>query len=230
MFDLSSIAHQAQSQFAPIVHVKRTHVMEILAAMLGCHTYAAFLSEENAPGAASLSGVQHVILQSESALSRATGLGLSSTHASLLVEALGISMRSRAPKPGPRVHLSVSDFCDNHLREFMERAALDSDAVASESAGTNAYISDSTIEEFTFDPELLKAKDGFWLVTGHGLVDMDQDTERPFSGDRINVIVRAPFEVSRRVGVIQGLVEVDASLDDSWYDASDYDDDGELLT
>ncbi|RAS19546.1 hypothetical protein [Paraburkholderia bryophila] len=204
--------------------------MEILAAMLGCHTYAAFLAEQNASDAARLLDVEHVILQPELARSRATGLGLSSTHAELLVGGLGVLMTNAGPKPGPSVHQSFDNFCDDYLRQFMEQAAFESNEVASEAANTNADMSGSTIEDFTSRPDLLKAEGGRWQVTGEGEVDMDQDPERPFSGDRIYVTVRASFEVSRRIGVTKRFHEVDASLDESWYDADDYDDDGELAT
>ena len=217
MFDLSSLAYQVHTslrQSSP--SVKRTHVQEVISALLGFQTYAAY-HVQGSPGFDELANAEHVILQAELAVQRATGLGLSASDAELLVDETTRQMKAASPASGPRVHASTDDFNDDFLRPYMEAEALDSGEVSSEMASTNAYLSEVSVEDIVPDCEILDARDA-WSLVGTGVVDMDQDPEKPFSGDTVNITVHVVFDLVGRIGLIRADTEVSASLADSWYD------------
>lgn len=217
MFDLSSLAYQVDTSLRQSsLAVKRTHIQEVISALLGFQTYAAY-HVQGSPGSDELANTEHVILQTELAAQRAARLGLSARDTELLIEEATRKMKAALPPEGPRVHASLVDFNDDYLRPYMESEALDSDEVSSEMASTNAYLSEVSVEDIVPDCHILDAREA-WSVVGTGVVDMDQDLDKPFNGDTVNVSVRVVFDLVRRVGLIRADTEVSASLDDSWYD------------
>lgn len=219
MFDLSSLAYQVLTfirhfDAAP----KRTHVLEILAAMLGYRTYAAYKTDNFAGSKfESLDEAEHIVLQPELGLLRADELGMNEAVASQLIAEAAQRFKLASPPQRPVVHGSLSDFFEIFLRHHMEEEALNSDEASSAMANTNAYVDEVDIEDISPDSGLLAARDT-WAVLGTGMISMDQDEDKPFHGDTMNVSVRVAFEIVGRVGLVRTDTEVFAGLDTSWQD------------
>lgn len=90
---------------------------------------------------------------------------------------------------------------------------------SSAAAETNAYFEGAYIES-TEDPEPLKGSREFWEIPVGGNVGMDQDLDKPFSGD--NILVNGVVRVWKagRVCLMNNMeLDIGASIDDSYYES-----------
>lgn len=217
MFDLSSVAFEVSSSLTEnSFAVKRTHIHEALAALLGYQTYAALKAD--APTSLSvLDSAENLVLQSEDSKNRCSGLGIGDSETDFLVTDAVQRMTATATAAGLRAYTSDSHFIDGFLTQYIEKIALDSGETSSAMAETNASGGLPNVEDITVECSVLHAVDG-WTAEALVVVEMDQDPGRPFSGDTINVSVRVSFDVVGRVGLILAGKDVSASVDISWYD------------
>lgn len=192
------------------------HVHQLLAAGLGYASLAALQasSEEN-PG---LEGADYVILDGEGIIGRAASLG----YGHVATEAINaiVTAIKGDPQP-PEVFLDIQEFIDDVACRYANDNAFDDDAVASAAAETNAYFEGTYIES-SEEPEPLKDSREFWEIPVGGNVGMDQDLDRPFSGD--NILVSGVVRVWKagRVCLMNDMeLDIGASVDDSYYEPDD---------
>jgi hypothetical protein len=117
----------------------------------------------------------------------------------------------------PIIHQSLEDFIDLFLRDFMEQEAVDSGEASSEMALTNGYLDMVEVDNVEPDQEFLKANAN-WRAVGSGVIYMEQDQDKPFSGDTIKIAVTVDFDKTGRIGLTYVEREVSARLDYDWGD------------
>lgn len=191
-------------------------IHQLLAASLGYNSLAALQSSgEETPG---LTGADYVILDIEGITNRAASLGYGEVSAEV-IDAIVAAIKGD-PQP-PMIFLNTQDFIDDVACQFANDNAFDNDAVSSAAAETNAYFEGTYIES-TEDPEPLKDSREFWEIPVGGNVGMNQDLDKPFSGD--NILVSGVVRIWKAGRVcLMGDMELDigASVDDSYYEFDD---------
>lgn len=192
------------------------HVHQMLAAGLGYNSLAALqASNEEEPG---LDGADYVILDVAGMTARATDLGYGATAPEVIDAIIGAIKVDLEP---PMIFLNAQDFIEDVACRFANDNAFDNDAVSSAAAETNAYF-EGTYIEATEDPEPLKDARDFWEIPIGGNVSMDQDLDKPFSGD--NILVNGVVRVWKagRVCLMNDMeLDIGASVDDSYYEPDD---------
>jgi hypothetical protein len=212
--DFSSIAFVArQNLVASGVSVSIGHTQQLLAASLGYASLAAIqASTEEAPG---IAGADFVILDVAGLSARAESLGYGATS-DQITDAIASAIKSD-PEP-PTVFLSTLDFIEDVAGRFANDTAMDHDAVADAAANTNAYFEGAYLEA-TEPEEALKDCREFWEIPVEGNVGMDQDPDKPFSGD--NILVKGVVRVWKagRVCLMNDMeLDIGAGVDDSYYE------------
>lgn len=189
--------------------ISRAQVQEILAAGLGYNSLASYQtsSEEN-PG---LDAAEYILFDAEAMGRRAAMFGIAS------FPAIGVVMEFNRVASPVRATLSFEDFADEIRMDVETKIVIESEDVASAMAETNAYGGDMDAE---FDePEIgIADAEDFWEVPVSGTIQMDQDTEKPFSGDQIEVsgIVRFTKVGRRCLAAME--IDVGAAVDNSYFD------------
>lgn len=159
------------------ITISRSHLHEILASGLGYNTLAAYQnSTEENPG---IAGATHILLDLPAMSSRAQAFGHSS--GGQIIAALKKAITS-APH-SPRIHDSIKDFFDNVVSEHVEQNVDNEDEVSSAMAETNAYSDSVEVERGDTTP--IAVSTDFWDVPFHYTLNMDQDPDRVYHGDKI---------------------------------------------
>ena len=192
------------------------HVHQMLAAGLGYNSLAALqASDEEKPG---LEGADFVILAVEDITDRATALGYGDV-APIVVETIVSAIKS--DPESPMVFLDMQEFIDDVACRFANDNAFDHGAVSSAAAETNAYFEGAYIES-TEDPEPLRESREFWEIPVGGNIGMDQDLDRPFSGDNILVSGVVRIWKAGRLCLMDDMeLDIGASVDGSYYQPAD---------
>ena len=149
---------------------------------------------------------------------RATALGYEATAPEVIDAIIGAIKAD--PEP-PMIFLNIQDFIEDVACRFANDNAFDNDAVSSAAAETNAYFAETQIEA-TEDPDPLKNARDFWEIPIGGNVGMDQDLDKPFSGD--NILVNGVVRIWKagRVCLMDDMeLDIGASDDDSYYEPDD---------
>lgn len=215
--NFSTLAHNVRRQLAAAgVSLSLGHAQQLLAASLGYGSLAAYqASPEEKPG---IQGCDYVILDVLGVISRAGQLAVAARQKQLLEAIVGAIEVD--PEP-PAVFLSDRDFVETEVARFAEESILDDDAVASAAANTNAYFDDVEIEIGQPDVSLAQSPE-FWEVPINGRVHMDQDPDKPFSGDTINTSGVVRVWKAGRVCLMNDMeLDVGASVDDGYYERDD---------
>lgn len=217
--DFSSLAFVArQNLVASGVSISLGHTQQLLAASLGYGSLAAIqASTEEAPG---IAGADFVILDVVGLSGRAASLGYGAVS-DQITDAIASAIKND-PEP-PTVFLNPLDFIEDIAGQYANDTVFDHDAVSSAAAETNAYF-DGACLEATEPEEALKDCREFWEIPVEGNVDMDQDPEKPFSGD--NILVKGVVRVWKagRVCLMNDMeLDISASVDDSYYDLDEAD-------
>lgn len=205
------------------ISVQRTKLGEISAALLGYATYAAYHADDTSPVGVMLDDAEHIVFQPSYAETRCHDLGLSGPIVLSVLASVAEKLKDAILAThlnGPSVHSSLEDFEEDFLHPQMLDAAENSDEASSAMAETNAYIDIVEIEEFDYESSIL-GTDATWTATGLGAIHMDQDTEKAFSGDKVNFSIKFFFEKNGRVGLRHVDTEVAAGVDHSWYEEED---------
>lgn len=223
--NFSAVNYQAQQELRSVgITVRRTTLGEVSAALLGYATYAAYHDADVGATGVMLEDAQHIVFQSNYAEARCRALGVTSPSASYVVacvaERLKEAIRSTYPD-GPSVYSSLEDFEADFLQPRMEEEVAHSNEASSAMAETNAYIDTIEVDEFDHAVDILSVGDT-WTATGRGAIYMDQDTEKPFNGDKVKFSVEFFFEKNGRVGLTHVDTEVSAGVDYSWHENEDY--------
>lgn len=189
------------------------HAQQLLAAALGYTTLASYQQAQGTKQEAeSFQDVRHILLDRHKLLIRAHGLKLPCT-ATVLIEAVKAAFQAQLPRV--EVHLTEEQLVDA-VRAYVDNYVVNHGRTSGEMAMTNGDGLDEVYLpiEFSFD-DIPEQGDSLPIeVFGH--VSMGIDTERPYSGHRIDV--RAIL-VLERVGkrCVAAACELDnAELDWSW--------------
>ena len=211
--DFSSLAFVArQNLVASGVSVSIGHTQQLLAASLGYGSLAAIqASTEEAPG---IAGADFVILDVVGLSARAASLGYGAAS-DQITDAIASAIKSD-PEP-PAVFLSPLDFIEEVAGRFANDTVMDHDAVSDAAANTNAYFGGAYLEA-TEPEEALKDCREFWEIPVEGNVGMDQNPDKPFSGD--SILVKGVVRVWKagRVCLMNDMeLDIGAGVDDSYY-------------
>lgn len=189
------------------------HSQQLLAASLGYGSLASLQSsDEEVPG---LSGANFMILDVQALSARAAALGYGT--ASALITDTVVKVIKNDPE-SPAIFLDPQDFVDNVVSQFANETVMFHDAVSDAAANTNAYLSEANLEPHLPNTALNKAVD-FWEIPVEGTISMDQDPDRPFSGDKllVNGVVRV-WKVGRVCLSNDMELDVGAIVDDSYWE------------
>lgn len=213
--NFSSLAFAVhQNLVASGVSISLGHTQQLLAASLGYGSLAAIqASTEEAPG---LAGADYVILDVAGLSARAASLGYGAAS-DQITDVIATAIKND-PEP-PAVFLTPLDFIEDVAGQFANDTVLDHDAVSDAAANTNAYFEDAYLEA-TEPEEALKECREFWEIPVAGNVGMNQDPDKPFSGD--NILVKGVVRVWKagRVCLMNDMeLDIGAGVDDSCYES-----------
>lgn len=220
MVDIFSVAFAVRTASKSTSNpIQLSHAQQLVAAALGYKSLAAFqASPLEAP---TLDQSAHFVLDGGLLADRARELGLPHQLPQL---ALLLQQAFAERLPGSHLHQSEGDLFD-YITSLVDDVALNDDAVASEIASTNGdgvdevYVPVDDIDLASLPPlgQPLEME-----IEGH--IAMGIDTERPYSGHKIEVQVRLAIERTGKVSIAEPECEVvSAQLDWSWgADDEDY--------
>lgn len=210
----------AQALTARSQIVKRSHLSEIVAALLGYRTYAALVVEDADPKLDyHLEDAEIIVLNLPLGVERVAELGLDAGAPSVVISACVAALK--ASVDGVSVYDGVPDFYDSHAREALAEAIYNSDEVAGAMGESNASYPD----EPEMDPECLPTAD-LWTATDEWVIqadgdmtgEYDPDGDRMFNGNTLNCRGWLSYRKAGRAGLV--FVEAGGSggADDNWRD------------
>lgn len=213
MVDIFSIAFAVRTASKSTTNpIQLSHAQQLVAAALGYKSLAAFqASPLEGP---TLDDAAHFVLDGGLLADRAQELGLPYQFPQLAVL---IKQAFDERLPSARLHQSEESLHD-YIVSQVDDVVINDDAVASEIASTNGdgidevYVPVDDIDLASLPPlgEPLELE-----IDGH--IAMGIDTERPYSGHKIEVQVRLVIERTGKVSIAEPVCEVvSAQLDWSW--------------
>ena len=213
---VSTAAYAAAKALAPAGHIpKRSHLSEVMAAMLGYQTYAALVVEErDASLPHHLGDAELLVLNPPAGELRARKLGVGDV--SSVIQACIVALK--ASVGDIQVYRGLDDFYDSYGRDALAEAVSSSEEVASAMAETNAYFGDDPElpDETPPTENLWEARAG-WSIEARGKMhgEHDADGDRMFAGDTLNCYGKLSFVKAGRAGLISADSEGYAGVDDS---------------
>jgi len=213
---VSSTAYAVSKFMASSGHnIKRSHISEVLAAMLGYQTYAALVIEEsNDDLEHHLDDAEMLVLNQAAAEQRANALGI--TAVPLLLQTCISAMQGSTTTP---VYEDLDHFYDSYGREALIDTISSSDDVSAAMSETNAYFdSDPELPEETPATTDLWTERDSWSIEARGEMQGSHDVEsdRMFAGDTLNCFAKLTFTKAGRSGLILTDSEGYGGVDDSW--------------
>lgn len=212
----------SQALSAQGLTVKRSHLSEIIAALLGYRTHAALAVEEADPKLDyRLDDAEVYVLNQPMAEARVGELGLPAAglKPSAVITACIDALKASAGSTS--MYVGVADFYDSHARQALAEAIYNDDDVAGAMAESNATFPD--------EPEMdigCPATADLWAAVGEWAIEADGDMtgeydpegDRMFNGDTLNCRGRLLYSKAGRAGLV--LIEAGgmAGADDSWRD------------
>jgi|GEM_PF-643541 len=195
--------------------IKRSQIQEVIAAMLGYHTYAALsVKEQDNSLDLHLDDAGMPVLNLVGAESRARRLGFDA--APELVQACVAALRALAPM---RVHENLDDFYDSYARGALADTIPSSDDVSDAMSETNAESdSDANLPNETPDTEDLWEARTEWSIDASGDMEGSHhiESDRMFAGDTLNCRAKLTFAKAGRTGLVLLDVDASAGVDESW--------------
>lgn len=213
----SSAAYAAYQTLATQGHsVKRSHLSEVIAALLGYQTYAALSVEEADTGLdLHLDDAEILVLNQALGDQRVAKLRLNSATTSACIDAI------KACAKDAKVYVGVDEFYDSHARQELAEAVYNDDDVAGAMAESNASYPD---EPYMADncpqtEDLWTAVDE-WVIEADGVMEGEYDPEgdRMFNGDTMNCRGHLVYRKAGRAGLVLLDASGSAGADDSWRD------------
>jgi hypothetical protein len=202
--------------------VKRSHLNEVIAALLGYRTYAALVAEEtDATREYYLEDAEILILDRAGGLGRAKELyrEASDELAQTLTSACERALKSCGPRD--HVFIGVDEFYDRYAREAIADAISYSSDAASAMAETNAYFPNEPYMpiECPVTEEVWSAREE-WRISADGdwVGKYDSDGDRPFTGNTLNCRGMLIYTKAGRAGLIFHDSEATGGVDETWRD------------
>lgn len=194
--------------------IKRSHIQEVLVAILGYQTYAAFSVEENDESLEyHLDDAEMLVLNPPAGERRAHALDVAAPG---LIAACIAALQDVAPV---RVFADLDHFYDDYAREELVDTINNSDDVSAAMSETNAYFdSDANLPYETPATDDLWAARSEWCIEASGDMTGGHDTEsdRMFAGDTLNCRGKLTFHKAGRAGLIFVESDGSAGVDESW--------------
>lgn len=212
---VSSAAYAASKHLsAHQVEIKRSHVIEVMAALLGYRSYAALtVDEADTSLTYHLDDAEFVVLNAPLGRTRCTELGVSESEP--IVDACVGAMQSQRD----HVYPSIADFYDSYAREALASAILNSDGVGSAMAESNAEFPDdpSLPSECPQTDDLWEARDQ-WTIAAEGELtgEYDHEGDRMYNGDTLRCRGWLIFSKAGRAGLVFDEDDGAGIADDSW--------------
>jgi len=221
---VSSAAYAAsQNLTAQGLPVKRSHLSEVIAALLGYRSYAALTVEEtDATKVLHLDDAEIIVLNQALGLERACGLGLQGPPT---VAACVAALKATASNDDTQVFDGLAEFYDLHARQELVEAIAFDDTVAGVMAGSNAiYPDDPEIDDECPPTAGLWSAVDEWRIeaTGKMMGEYDPEGDRIFNGDRLHCLGWLDYLKAGRAGLVLSESGASAESDDSWRDDGDY--------
>ncbi|OEZ97976.1 hypothetical protein [Duganella phyllosphaerae] len=225
---VSSTAYAVSKFMASSGHtIKRSHISEVLSAMLGYETYAALVVEESDDQLDyHLGDAEMLVLNQAAAEQRANSLGI--TAVPLLLQTCISAMQGSTTTP---VYKDLGHFYDSYGREALIDTISSSDDVSAAMSETNAYFdSDPELPEETPATTDLWTERDSWSIEARGEMQGSHDVEsdRMFAGNMLNCFAKLTFNKAGRAGLILDNSEAYGGVDDSWR-ADDRDDEADYM-
>ncbi|TAL75097.1 MAG: hypothetical protein EPN76_15415 [Burkholderiaceae bacterium] len=215
----------SQTLAAQGLPVKRSHISEVIAALLGYRSYAALMVEEaDAAKVLHLDDAEIIVLTQALGLERAASLGLQGPPT---IAACVAALKATASNDDTQVFDGLVEFYDLHARQELVEAIAFDDAVAGVMAGSNAtYPGDPEIDdECPPTLDLWGAVDD-WRIEADGKMvgEYDPEGDRMFNGDTLHCLGWLHYLKAGRAGLVFSESGAGATSDDSWRDDEDYGD------
>lgn len=193
------------------------HVHQVLAAALGYNSLAAYKASTEEPPF--YDDAEHVVVARDLVENRLRDLGYPALPQVTNAVIAAITTTFQQQVPDVEVHTSISDLGDA-ISATVEEAIENSDEYNSEYATTNAT---GGWFDLQFDaPAPIDTPSMEFVVEAAGTSSLDQDPDRVYSGDVIDVRAAVVFpKLGRRVLGAPEIREIGASVQD---DGPDYDD------
>lgn len=219
---ISSAAYAAsQSLKDQGLHVSRTHLIQVIAALLGYGSHAALLSENKGTNLSGHLDVAEVwVLKFELARQRAAALHVPEAVPDVCAKAL------KAASTIP-VFPDIDTWWDEHVRIPLEDQLVDDDEVAAAMETSNATFPSSPDLDSSpsFENDLWKSQDT-WEVSADGTMagEFDPEDDHAITGHVIELSVKLTFNKAGRAGLVREDMVVSAALRDDYDDEDDLDD------
>ncbi len=209
--------------------IKRSHLSEVLAAMLGYRTFSALAMEEkDSELEFHLDDAELLVLNQAMAEQRALELRISSLREAMQA-CLGALMAAAESK-SIAVYVGAEDFWNSYARPRLASAISSSREVMSAMSETNA--------DFNDDPELqdwmpsladLWTATDMWSISAEARMEGEHDfrNELDFMGDTLECDAELFFEKAGRAGLRFAHSRCGATVDDSWHLEGFYDEEDE---
>ena len=200
----------------------RSHISEIIAALLGYRTLAALTSEEaDSRLAYHLDDAEVFVLNRPSGDIRAQELRLgilSDSLPSVVTTCIDALKATAAPA---RVFVGIDDFYDSYAREALSDMILFSDEVSGAMGECNANFPNEPEMPIETPPttDLWEARTE-WFIEADGNMggEYDPDGDRMFNGSTMNCRGKLIFAKAGRAGLIATDSDAFGGIDDSWRD------------
>lgn len=211
----------SQALAAQGLTVKRSHLSEVVAALLGYRTYAALVVEDANPKLDyHLDDAEIVVLNLPMGAARVLELGLEDgTAPSMVMPACVVALKASADRVS--VYEGVADFYDSHAREALAEAIYNSHELANVMAESNAsYPDEPEMDvECPSTADLWAATDD-WTIEGDGDMtgEYDPEGDRMFNGDTLNCRGWLTYRKAGRAGLVFVEAGGTGGADHSWRD------------
>jgi hypothetical protein len=190
--DVSALAYTLRKLSATsLTPIGLSHAQQLVVAVLGYKSLAAYQAAI-AKGAEHkhLDRVKHVALNQPMLEARVSDLN-EVQSAAALVPMLKSALEQCIPSV--RVHMSEDKF-ENVLRDYIDNVVVNDGHTASEMANTNSDGIDEIYMPFDLSMMVAPESGNVWELDIRGHVAMGIDTERPYSGHRIDILAQLSLE------------------------------------
>lgn len=213
----------SKSLAAQELSAKRSHLSEIIAALLGYRTLAALTSEELDPGLNyHLDDAEFIVLNQPMGIERAATLN---QQASVQVVAYCVAALKDTITHA-QVCDDISDFYDTYGRQALAETIYEDEDVAISMAESNASFVDEPELSIECPPtEDLWTAVNEWKIQSDGdmIGEYDPNGDRMFNGDTLKCRGWLVYQKAGRAGLVFLEGGAGAAADDSWRD-QDYED------
>jgi len=212
----------SQALSAKGLAIKRSHLTEIIAALLGYRTHAA-LSVEEADSTLDyhLDDAEILVLNLPMGEARAEEIGLSALGVSTSVITTACIDALRANADSKSVYVGVADFYDSYASQALADVIYFDDDVSGAMSESNAVFPDAPEMESEHLPtDDLWTTVGEWAIEATGVMtgEYDPEGDRMFNGDTLSCQGRLLYSKAGRAGLVFVEASAMAGADDSWRD------------